>query len=707
MSAEEERAEEPAGEQGAEEREGAKSEPDTAESYADIQELRSQGRAHLDGDFDGIMVNGDGPSTYIEKFVVSGGRRARVVEVVVGGDRVRAEQRTYHRVDHYADIASGLKADHVVGIFDAPGQGRRTTAVNLLAERVDPDRVRLLVPGEGIQPADLCDERAELFESGRGYLLDLTGWPVDPLVVDALVELLAKLQAYLVVLGDRGHAAHHQGPNVFRHPPPNPLDVLHTRLGVLAERHVAECVGGCTPDRVFAYLERCLADADLARELEFRASPRVVVQFAQTVVHGACGNREPAELTAKLPDRLRQAAVEALREPGAAPDEPHRAPLRQAVLAGYAVFHGRPLAEAFEASTLLCHEILPRFETRAPGLDRAVFDSNLSELISHIIVQDGPDGSEGPKLAEFVAPSFSRIVLDVVWHDFVSTRAPVVAWLDVLAGHDREPMRVRAAQAAGLLARYDFDEIHRRLLRHWARGNARYRDSTALALEMTASSERLFGRVCDLIRSWAEESADSRLQDCAARAYGTVIGARLPSDALRALRRLAAKPDLARSAAISVALARLFAASAHEQVLDALGDWRAARDRTVRLHAVRAMLILTRAYLGSDEQQALPALVAAREDWQDTLVELWRVALIGRETAGRAWQALHRWLLDAEDGGRRDLVESLAARVFAPPVAVRAAFHLDLWSARDRRSALLARLRAQIRSTDKGRTDRS
>ncbi|GAB2972327.1 serine/threonine-protein kinase [Saccharothrix stipae] len=675
-------------------------EQEKLDGYADSQAARQDAHQifNANADFNGLNAFGNGLSLYVEQWINGpDGSRGRVLNGQLGEERVLAEQRCYHPVADYAAMRSTLLGAHVLALVDQPDQGRRTTAKILLADCVGPSAVRLLIAVD-VSLEQIYEDASKLFADGNGYLLDLRDRRADPQILEALSQHLAGRGAYLVIVGNAAAPGEHRpGPYTFPHPCPPPLDVLRNHVWSAVEQHLPRCTT-CTTERMSSYLDKCLADGNFVQQLEFKTPPRVMAGFAEVLATGMHAGEEPEALLGRLPNRLRDEVEKTLREPELQPDEPHRASQRQAVLISFAVFHGRALTDVFETSGLLCQQILPRFESRPGALNQAVFDSNLKQLIS----DDMRDSTllradDGPRRAKFVSPALSGIVLDVAWHDFASTRDPIIMWLDALAGHDRVAIQVRAAQVAGLLATFDFDEIYRKLIGVWARSSARYRESAALAFEIASFDERLLGRTRDRVEAWAA-SPSPRLQDSAVRAYGTRIGATIPNDAVRALRKLARKAELAETNAIGVALARLFAADAAEQVLDALGEWIASDVEYVRRHAVRALLLLARFSLSSANAQvpALPGVVAEREQWQDSLVELWRGALVGTETSHRAWESLRRWLVAAESDEALAVVEPLALRVFARPLDVRAAFHLDLWSSRTSDSTVLQRLRKAV-----------
>ncbi len=646
-----------------------------------------------------IYGNSSGPMHFTEVHIAAGGRRVRILVGTLSSNDVEKTKRLHVKVGNHGTLESKLRDAHLAVLRDRPRSGRRTTGTVALERHVGSDKVRVIVLDENGSLDDIYEDAHALFRKGRGYLVNLRNQSISTDVLRALSGKLRSLGAFVVIIhAPTGSADDTDREYTFPHPRPHPVDVLNSHLPALLNDHLRSCINLCDEKLMDSYVGQCLHNENFQQQLQFQASPRMMVDFAEALVAGMHAGDEPAEVLVRLPNQLRESVALALQEQDFQPDEPDRGPLRQAILTCCAIFDDRPLADVFESCQILLRQVLPRFETRETVLTQTVFYSKLTNLIE----ESGSDTkllvltNDTPRRVRFVAPSLAALVLDVVWHDFISTRVPLMTLLDLLAGHERAVVQVRAAQVAGFLATFGFDEIYRALIGTWARGNARYRESAALALEVAAGDERLLTRIRDRIEDWSN-SPNTRLRDTAARAYGTRIGAMVPHDAIKALYAFAKKSDLADSKAIAAALARLYIAGASEQVLNELCEWIGSEVKYVRRHAVRTLLLLARL---STQRSAtdIPRLASMTDSSRlGSLVSLWRGALLHRETGARAWDSLQLWLLNADSDDELATVEPLARRVLTGSLAGRALFYLRLWAARYPEAIVLQRLYKDIK----------
>jgi len=212
-------------------------------------------------------------------------------------------------------------------------------------------------------------------------------------------------------------------------------------------------------------------------------------------------------------------------------------------------------------------------------------------------------------------------VLRCVWHNHYPLRAPVIAWLADLSRDERQQVRFRAAQAAGLLCALDYTHTLDALVLPAAAAKAVEavedggatadvlwcRQFAAMAMDHVARDERLRRLVRFRLRQW-RRAPDPALRWTAAYAYGYDIGARDPENAFEELRVLGTPWELRPYAAMTgpqkrdeesvfhaagAAIAGMFCAGAHREVLAKLHDWIVDPRSSVRLLAAQAVIYLT------------------------------------------------------------------------------------------------------------------
>src|SRR5262249_53535485 len=152
-------------------------------------------------------------------------------------------------------------------------------------------------------------------------------------------------------------------------------------------------------------------------------------------------------------------------------------------------------------------------------------------------------------------------------------RQPMLAWLHMLAGDQRERVRLRAAQAIGQLATYDYGYVYREVLRPWATSLlVRHRETASLTLEfLKARDPGQVARVRGQLRDWAA-AGNPLLNDTAARTYATSLGTAFFDDMLINLRNVARKPPLTASRFVAQALAENYQPAVAASIVEALAD---------------------------------------------------------------------------------------------------------------------------------------
>ncbi|MFF7243039.1 hypothetical protein ACFZBU_03965 [Embleya sp. NPDC008237] len=670
----------------------------------------------------------NGTAFYVENVFANGDGEA-LTEVRVIPFTEDAVIDLYEPVADHGRMAAHLEEVHIVALAGRVGSGRRATAAVLLVKhchryalgtlhREGPDLVRAV-----------CDQADELLANAPkydGYLLDVGPHPVTAQALDTLAQLARSAGKFLVLIGGpETFPSDPPTPHVFEHAGADRRAVLAVHLHAQLTSHIADCVPQegtherCDPATTRAYVTRVLEGAQIQHALDMARSVERVVHLARLLaenIHGADADGE-ARIIGRWRDHLPALARKLLgpdeaREGDPILDDPHRQALRIA----YALFHGHPLSDAIEAGDLLGRTVLPYFEVRETAPLNHVFERDLNRLIPREMRASeslaGVEPDDNPRRALLVHEELLHAVLEVAWHEFPSLRQPLLAWLDLLIGVEQrsldfERIRVRVAHLAGLLMRRDFGFVYREMVGLWARhSSGAYRQCAALAMEIAAEDDTSAVRVATLVKDWAR-SPDTRLQDAAARTYGTSLGMRDVQLTLRELGRLGRMPGLSARTSVAFSTAYLLLNGRVDEVLADLDTWITSKDAHLPRHAVRAMLAFGR-YTRTPDRRGRPALAELalkQTGHRELLTNFWRHALSEQETSARAWHLLERWLADAD--GNDDLAQlyvDLAPRFLGAELTGRSMFHLGLWRIRHPDSHTLRRVQRSLATgTGEGR----
>ncbi|QNA75411.1 hypothetical protein C8250_029115 [Streptomyces sp. So13.3] len=653
-------------------------------------------------------VSASGNSYYFEQFTLGADSRAEIHAVDFDPRDVAQYREVHQTVDQQSQMAARLREHHVVALSGEPGSGRQSTALVLLAGVCGNDRIKILHTEAPSFAQALVAQAEKLLTSGDGFLVDLGDQPVKLSTVAALSGLAHSRNAYVVVIGERGPVDPDQlQPYAVAHRRPDPNAVLRAHLRAALALHSSSA---CTEDEcgdghVSAFVTGMLADQQVQRIVGGAPSVRAVVDFAVLLAEQLhAGQTGLDEAVGRWRNRLRRLAKHILQKPPEGSQHSTLDPHRQAFLIAYALFNGHPLADVFWAADMLSATVLPLFETREPPIGVHLFDRDLDQLIPPAMRGAGlsgasAQGEDNPRRALLGDEKLMLAVIEVAWHDYDSLRPPLRMWLTRMVGTSPlERIHVRAAQIAGILLGHDFDSVYRDLVSDWARGTAPYRQCAALALAMAAGDPQLAPRVRRQVRSWAG-SPDWRLQDSAARTFGTSVGIEDVNDALRSLRELGTRPELALRNSVAFSMALLFLADGTEPVADALERWITADNEYLARHAIRTMLILGRYSVGADrrDRPVLAHLAMQDSAREKALVLLWRRALLSQGHSARAWDLLRRWLLggdaDPELGG---FLEAFVPHVCTGQLSRRLMFNLDMWIKRYPESGCIRRVRKHL-----------
>jgi hypothetical protein len=541
----------------------------------------------------------------------------------------------------YDDLRMSLCTSHVLALTGKPSSGRTTTALHLLDD-VTAGRVSRLNPGAAV--TDLAEDDVE---PGNGYLAQLDGVPQRVSAVDAdrLADLLRRRSAYLVlVVADYTDAARELVAYCAPCAPPDPMELI--------ARHVdADIAADSPPDRQ----QRLLALARSQRlQKALGPQPRTdeAAGLAQLLVAHEDADSAIAEIEAALTGFLDAQIAEwfAVLDGPSHGERAERARRLSALRIALAVFDGLPSNIAMQTAESLMTKMTMPFGSPTVADDSAATtqvyarprfltaEDDRSLLASTRLVQERRTvpfrGSAVPAdVLHFIDPRTPAAVIRYVWKQRPALRGPLIAWLDELACDKVPAVRVRAAQAAGLLCSVDFAHLFTELIEPAASAAAprKHKDVTseevdedealdegwepwwqrrrfaALALDHAARDPLVRKAVMRRLKYWGR-TEDPALRWTAATAWGYDVGQTdLPVtlDELRVLGTPGETRDLeaieSRSVqqnwysllfAAGLSIARLFATGAHDPILHQLDQWIRHPRLSVRKVAVQAVVLM-------------------------------------------------------------------------------------------------------------------
>lgn len=566
----------------------------------------------------------------------------------------------YAPVPGYENLIDQLNTARLVVLRGAPGTGRTTTGLWLLAKLTD--NVARFSPDTDIRtltPEDL--------EPHSGYLQELTpGSPITPPTadqVDLLRDYLSERECYLVLITphDIRYRDSFDGCTVDCGLP-DTEDVFH---------HAIEYEIGRQPDQE-QLLRRIAAEAQPDRA----TGPQTPAEMQWLVAHllSTGVTKHSSDDLDLLYSKLAARYVSAWFEPlarlpvTAAGDEPVRLCAFRIALA---VLNGCPVNVVAEVAEDLAGRILTaRSPRRMP--DRPVFARHREDYVanSRASVKAGSlrfaDVTIPASLAAYDDGRLPLAVLRQVWA-MHNMRDPLLSWLESL-WHDRRPMvYMRAALTVGLLTSWDFTFTYHERIQPWAKSKEPLsRWIAALALTEASRSDEVRPAVRVVLENWCEYGKFRyRWTAVVALGYGYDLGLQEPEKALKDLRKLGCWKDGKISGEAFTAAARLFVLGGIEPVINTLADWLDDDRRDVRLLGLYAVYLLAYMRVSQTEDFGLtatsssalwirlanrrgwPLLVALADedpDLLDPLADLvWKLTRSARLQEASA-RALKRWM---------------------------------------------------------------
>ncbi|MEW2631154.1 hypothetical protein AB0903_05725 [Streptomyces sp. NPDC048389] len=427
-------------------------------------------------------------------------------------------QEAFVAPDGFDSLVRGMRIRSVTVLRGRPGTGKEAVARTGL-HRTGHRTLHLLDPDTDLTRVGRAD-----LQRGAGYVLaGLTQRAADALTPFELSRLDAELRACDCRL------------------------VLTATVGVQfadprVQQHVVEVPGPSAGERIVAaHVAWRLGVAAAARGRRLLARRDVRELLREELQGGGAGaaadlGRALAEAADAVADdqvagRVRER--KALQgERAVAHWLQHMDNLPQQCLAiGIAAFGG----EAYEIVASLARDLEERLQVaespdnpvrargvRLMGTRTARLDAVHGTLVdSEVATRHG--GARG-KVVRFRDPGLAVKVLEHIWSEYDEIREVLPGWLRDSAAGVLPTVGVRAAVAAGVLARHGFETVRARILQPWAADkDAELRDAAAIALGVAAKESGHAAAAYNLVVAWSADSASAELQATAARAWRVVF----------------------------------------------------------------------------------------------------------------------------------------------------------------------------------------
>lgn len=536
----------------------------------------------------------------------------------------------YVRVPGYASMYDALENRRLLVLVGPPASGRSTTALHLLNE-LSPGAVERLDPA-----TDMCALDETSISRRRGYLGELNGSTAQPTQAqaDRLASLLELQESFCVLVA-------------------TPTSTVQRVFG----DYRAPCSPPPIDDLLSAHLDAELRSEDppnardrlteLAKDYRVREAhgpdprPSEVAELARLLVAHVRGEIESEDgviraVSAFLDRRIADWFAE-LQEP-ARREGTERTLRRAALRIALAVFDDLPRHFATTAGAELGDLLIQAWAPKlVPGRPVVAGDDDalvLALLHAEAVVDEVRYGGVAvpAEILRYRDRRTPTVLLTHVWLRQSSLRPSIVKWLDTLAVHHQQAVRIRAALAAGLLCSVDFTYTFPLLVEPAATamprrtpagdGDARNGEAeeaadpdqrwelrrrfAAVALDQAARDERLGKVVEATLKRW-RRSSDPALRWAAAMALGYEVGLRAIEQTLDELRIIGTPQELEDVANLApfartqtwdlvwvagLSIARLFANGAQHIVLEYLLYWLRHPRRSLRQLALQAIVLI-------------------------------------------------------------------------------------------------------------------
>jgi hypothetical protein len=310
----------------------------------------------------------------------------------------------------------------------------------------------------------------------------------------------------------------------------------------------------------------------------------------------------------------------------------------------------------------------------APDFDATLLATLDAELVDEDITYGEMQIPFPSQVIRYLDRRTPAVLLTQLWRRHQPLRQPIIGWLRKLSSHQRWKVRIRAAQATGLLAVTDFDHTFPALIEPAAMARPPRRkpidpahdeeadefdaddaswgvrrEFAGMALDQAALDQRIRPMVAETLQRW-RRSDDYALRWAAARTYGLEFGLISLAKSLDELRIIGTPWELLDHDVLpedrtqlrdlrwvaGFSIARLFAIGGGNDVLEQLAQWLRHERNSVRLLAQEAVLYMAHLKMWTVRAEARggygpPAATTNRERWPVALaLSVDNPALAGR-----------------------------------------------------------------------------
>lgn len=677
-------------------KEGQGEEDVVGTTIAELLHMRQIASVYIKTEFTGPVWgpvhtgSGDIPYPYV-------GTQSEGMTVGVGhilDEALKKIRKVYMVSSTYTQAQKVLNQKKVLILWGHAHWGKWTTALHLLLS-LHSEKIIEINPD-----VDLMEMRSSDFEPERGHVIDTlapeSARKLNTFILHRLSGHMRELGNHLVITVDGRVSLSKEALSehlVLWNQVPDRVQLL--------EKHLAWYL---TDKRLFVHACK-LIDADTVQQLlSTHLLPREIDRLAELLTRVAHGELELEEALARFEARAQQQVAEWF--------EAHTDLEERTFMISLAVLNGASYRAAVEADERLQSLIKPPPGEDKTQVHQSVFGSTRSQRVKKScahLAQGYAEAEFGRSPVEIIVldnPSFQPAVLHYAWHTYDRLRRPLLIWLRDLGFHSSFDVRARVAAAVGELSKYDFVHILREILLPWANHlNSRARAAAALALGIPAWEGEFAPQVLGLLHHWSSLGNNWRLCWTAASAYGELVGLRFPDAALQNLYVIAKTEDVRLFGVLSRSIISLFQAGHvvsdyYLKVLDTLVAW--TDDPKAEVVTLTGLFIFLNLALEANvkaapeegEWPALLWLVREGEVHRKKVLSLWRLALNSKLARESALEALHQWLLAADEDNRLyPSIEQLIMMLMDQGTGreqERLRFYLDRWASHSKKETTSA-----------------
>lgn len=445
--------------------------------------------------------------------------------------------------------------------------------------------------------------------------------------------------------------------------------------------------------------QRLLARSDVARlrtELLDGAPASRAAELGRLLAEAA-GTGTEDEVVQKVRDRLELRDGQSL----ARWFESQSDLARQCLAIGVAAFGG----EAYESVAPLSYDLEERLqvEESAENPDRrrgtALTGSRSGRLTaihatlveSEVATRHG--GARG-QVVRYRDQGVAVKVLEHVWSEYDRMRLVLPNWLRDCAVNELPTVRVRAAVAAGTLAKQSFETVRAQILSPWAADERpELRDAAAIAVRVAAVESGHARAAHDLVRGWSFDG-NPRLRATAARSWRVIFELDGTEAAWALLHDLANTEEAAVIDAVCRSLTEYMALEKgryYRDALDLIDQWVRSGSHGPRRSLVGEVAFL---YAAADLVDHIPAVAGGSGEWiRPTLLTAADLDSRRREEVALLWMKV----VNSPDvyEAAHDILAEWARLVESDPQGRAALGRLLRVASTDRRTQLIIRKQAE------------